>query len=580
MGCCKGKCKLSTRYIPVTIAYILVIGTSGLFFAFPLRGLIITCEYHPAIAAFDVLLFLVALINFLLATFVDPGVFPRTAVGDEDRDDDLRAPLYKTVQIRGIQVRMKWCSTCRFYRPPRCSHCSVCNNCIERFDHHCPWVNNCVGRRNYRYFFLFLLSLTMHMVSVFVLSLIYVLETKSPISDYQTIISIVVMSIDTLCFIPVIVLTVFHISLVCKGRTTNEQVTGKFQSGHNPFDKGCFKNCMEVFCGPQPSRYVGFKSKPVSLAAMYMPVHTTTATGNGVTDSQVHVRVESGRTTVTPQRTMAPYVNNKQHQVHSTVGNNHTAPYFSDIRREGLGDESQGDDCEAEPPPPPSSVNPYNQVHLYQHHDVNSSSPQTDNRIRYSRRDPSFSNESKSNTPVHGSSELINSPASRRNNLRDWEMSSTPSMGSVHSPHRHSPHGSKGNNVHAMKTNNVNHHENNIHAQHNNHKANSAPNHVEPQMPHVAMRNREGSRLRRPISFVTALKMNEEAETMMQGQGKPANSAPARSKSTKADVGRNNHTVPTVKRSNTSYNSSHNASHIVQANGEDRTQMMTYEVSV
>ncbi|XP_063971579.1 palmitoyltransferase ZDHHC5-like isoform X2 [Lytechinus pictus] len=578
MGCCKGKCKLSTRYIPVTIAYILVIGTSGLFFAFPLRGLIITCEYHPAIAAFDVLLFLVALINFLLATFVDPGVFPR--IGDEDRDDDLRAPLYKTVQIRGIQVRMKWCSTCRFYRPPRCSHCSVCNNCIERFDHHCPWVNNCVGRRNYRYFFLFLLSLTMHMVSVFVLSLIYVLETKSPISDYQTIISIVVMSIDTLCFIPVIVLTVFHISLVCKGRTTNEQVTGKFQSGHNPFDKGCFKNCMEVFCGPQPSRYVGFKSKPVSLAAMYMPVHTTTATGNGVTDSQVHVRVESGRTTVTPQRTMAPYVNNKQHQVHSTVGNNHTAPYFSDIRREGLGDESQGDDCEAEPPPPPSSVNPYNQVHLYQHHDVNSSSPQTDNRIRYSRRDPSFSNESKSNTPVHGSSELINSPASRRNNLRDWEMSSTPSMGSVHSPHRHSPHGSKGNNVHAMKTNNVNHHENNIHAQHNNHKANSAPNHVEPQMPHVAMRNREGSRLRRPISFVTALKMNEEAETMMQGQGKPANSAPARSKSTKADVGRNNHTVPTVKRSNTSYNSSHNASHIVQANGEDRTQMMTYEVSV
>nr|XP_054773069.1 palmitoyltransferase ZDHHC5-B-like [Lytechinus pictus] len=158
-------------------------------FYFRLRGLIITCEYHPAIAAFDVLLFLVALINFLLATFVDPGVFPRTAVGDEDRDDDLRAPLYKTVQIRGIQVRMKWCSTCRFYRPPRCSHCSVCNNCIERFDHHCPWVNNCVGRRNYRYFFLFLLSLTMHMVSVFVLSLIYVLETKSPISDYQTIIS-------------------------------------------------------------------------------------------------------------------------------------------------------------------------------------------------------------------------------------------------------------------------------------------------------------------------------------------------------------------------------------------------------
>lgn len=97
------------------------------------------------------------LVLLLLTSGRDPGIIPRNAHPPEPEGFDgnldagsgqtpqLRLPRMKEVEVNGMVVKIKYCDTCMLYRPPRCSHCSICNNCVERFDHHCPWVGQCIG---------------------------------------------------------------------------------------------------------------------------------------------------------------------------------------------------------------------------------------------------------------------------------------------------------------------------------------------------------------------------------------------------------------------------------------------------
>ena len=113
----------------------------------------------PAIPVFGFCIYLVSICAFWTAACSDPGVIPRCPADPEAANASISKEQEQVVN--GFVIRLRYCDTCRIFRPPRAVHCATCNNCVERFDHHCPWLGTCVGRRNYRPFLLFVHSATL-----------------------------------------------------------------------------------------------------------------------------------------------------------------------------------------------------------------------------------------------------------------------------------------------------------------------------------------------------------------------------------------------------------------------------------
>ena len=130
----------------------------------------------------DAVILALAMWFALRTQFADPGILdPSPALSrqldcynDEVYKEYMSLSEEERKEFENCQVRMncsfyfrtRECKTCsnpakqgfrHFHRPPKSSHCGVCNNCVRGFDHHCYLLNNCIGRRNFKFFALFLL---------------------------------------------------------------------------------------------------------------------------------------------------------------------------------------------------------------------------------------------------------------------------------------------------------------------------------------------------------------------------------------------------------------------------------------
>jgi len=203
------------------------------------------------IPIFIFLLYSFTIYLLIKVSFSDPGILLRFPLKKNIIEDKKDRRIF---QLGYIQ-KYKFCSSCMIMRPLRSTHCGDCNNCVEKFDHHCPWIGSCVGKRNYKYFFGFLLNLNILLCLIIIFCLYNIFKRITEIKHSKNITRLnrnniisysftdVIMSIYLIIFegISMIFVTglfIYHYKLTKRNMTTKEEIKSFFENPQgNPYSK-------------------------------------------------------------------------------------------------------------------------------------------------------------------------------------------------------------------------------------------------------------------------------------------------------------------------------------------------------
>jgi palmitoyltransferase ZDHHC13/17 len=162
------------------------------------------------------------------------------------------------------------CHTCHIARPPRSKHDRFSRACILQFDHHCPFVGTTVGLYNYKWFFGFILAVSVYYINFLILLIVYYRRTSIHTNSYFILMFGLYLGLHILFSGGMVI---YHSQLVFANLTTNEHLNMNrydylwkttHQDGnrpahrifYNPWNRGCCNNMYDRFVDPGDRSYL------------------------------------------------------------------------------------------------------------------------------------------------------------------------------------------------------------------------------------------------------------------------------------------------------------------------------------
>jgi hypothetical protein len=255
MWCCN-KVISGTKFYQAIISFIL--------FSFPfLLILTIMVKINKKIIITPIIvnsiLYLITIFFTLRGAFTDPGILTRQ---NKHFYYSTKRPVLRQV-INGHLITLNYCYTCSLFRPPRTSHCAMCDNCTLRFDHHCLWLGTCIGRRNYKHFYFLVLFLNISALFHIGYSIYFIIFQRNSSQnslDLLVYIGMGIVIVFDLMFIVFFIGKLFglHTKLVSNNLTFYEHIKKKWNKppGVNPFNKGTWQSWKRLIFKFVPKNYL------------------------------------------------------------------------------------------------------------------------------------------------------------------------------------------------------------------------------------------------------------------------------------------------------------------------------------